>query len=159
MSDNEHLDTVVEIMRETRIAILTFTDGQGRLVSMPMGTQDFEEPGTVYFLTQRNSEKVGAITERPAVNVSYSSSAGWVSLAGEAHLSDDRAKLKELWDASADIWMEGDSNDPNAALLVVKGDTAEFWESPGKLAGAVGMVKGLVSDETPDIGDNATVQL
>jgi general stress protein 26 len=157
MSDTQPLDTVIEIMRATRIAILTYVDERGRLVSTPMGTQDFEEPGTVYFLTEKDTAKVAAIAARPQVNVAYSSNEGWVSLTGTAALVEDRAKLKELWDASADIFMEGDADDPDAGLLVVTGETAEYWDSPGKVATAVQMVKGLVTDVTPDLGDSGTV--
>lgn len=158
MTDNAR-DTVVEIMRATRIAILTYVDAQGRLVSTPMGTQDFEDPGTVYFITEKDTDKVAAITARPAVNVSYASDEGWVSLTGAAVLSEDRATLKRLWDASADIWMEGGADDPNSGLLVVSGETAEYWEAPGKVSLAVQLVKGLVSESTPDLGDDGTVRL
>ena len=41
MSDRE---TVEKVMRATRIAILTYEDDAGRLVSTPMGTQDFDDP-------------------------------------------------------------------------------------------------------------------
>ena len=45
------------------------------------------------------------------------------------------------------------------ATLRIDGATAEYWESPGKVAVAVQMAKGLVSDDKPDLGDNDTVQL
>ena len=38
--------TVAEIMEETDIAVLTYVSLDGHLVSTPMGTQDFEDPGT-----------------------------------------------------------------------------------------------------------------
>jgi general stress protein 26 len=82
-----------------------------------------------------------------------------VSLSGTVHVSDDRAKLKELWDASAGAFMSGGPEDPDNVLLRVDGDTAEYWENPGKLAIAVQMAKGLVTDGEPDLGDNDTVAL
>ena len=48
----------------------------------------------------------------------------------------DRDKLKELWDASAGIFMSGGPDDPENGLLEVTGTTAEYWESPGKVATA-----------------------
>jgi len=151
--------TVAEIMEKTDIAVLTYVSLDGRLVSMPMGTQDFEDPGTTWFITERSSDKVRAIEADPRVNVSYSSKAGWVSLAGTAHVSDDRAKLRELWDASAGAFMSGGPDDPESVLLRIDGDTAEYWESPGKAALVVQVAKGLVTDDRPDLGDNDTVQL
>lgn len=158
-TNDDQLATVAEIMEDTRIAVLTYVGPDGSLVSTPMGTQDFETPGTVWFLTERDTDKVRAIEADPRVNVSYSSKSGWVSLSGTARVSDDRAKLKELWDASAGIFMSGGPEDSSNVLLEVDGATAEYWESPGKVSSAVELVKGLVSDAEPDLGDNDTVSL
>jgi general stress protein 26 len=154
MSDR---DTVAKVMRETRIAILTYEDDAGRLVSTPMGTQDFEDPSTVWFITEADSYKVAAITARPRVNVAYASDAGWVSLSGTAALNRDRAKLDELWDVSATAFMSGGPGDPNSALLEVTGETAQLWESPGRLGFLVDMVKGIVGREDPEKDSDAPV--
>ncbi|CAM3646227.1 pyridoxamine 5'-phosphate oxidase family protein [Nocardioides zeicaulis] len=160
MSDHdEQVRTVAEIMRKTDIAVLTYVAREGALVSTPMGTQDFEEPGTTWFLTERSSDKVQAIEADARVNVAYSSKAGWVSLSGTARVSEDRAKLRELWDASAGAFMSGGPDDPDNVLLEIDGSTAEYWESPGKAAAVVQMAKGLLTDDQPDLGDNDTVIL
>lgn len=157
MTDQREL--VTEIMKDTRIAILTYVDELGRLVSMPMGTQDFEDPGTVHFITHADSDKMAAIAANPSVNVAYSSGKGWVSLSGNAARNDDRALLEELWDPSASAFMEGGPEDPNSTLLTVTADSASYWESPGKVATVVKMAKGVVTGDDPDLGDTGTVTL
>ena len=159
MTTNDDRATVAEIMKATRIAVLTYQSLAGALVSTPMGMQDFEDPATTWFITERSSDKVTALEADPRVNVSCSSKAGWVSLAGTAHVSDDTAKLKELWDASAGAFMSGGPEDPDNVLLRIDGDTAEYWESPGKVGVAIQMAKGLLTDSEPDLGDNDTVTL
>ncbi len=146
MTDQDPQDLTAEIMKETRIATLTYVDDAGRLVSTPMGTQDFEDPSTVWFITELDTDKVAAIRQRPNVNVAYASDKGWVSLAGTAVVSEDRAKLEELWDPSVSAFMKGDAQDPNNGLLEVRADTAEYWESPGKAAFLVQLVKGVLTD-------------
>ncbi len=157
MTDQREL--VTEIMKDTRIAILTYVDELGRLVSMPMGTQDFEDPGTVHFITHADSDKMAAIAANPSVNVAYSSGKGWVSLSGNAARNDDRALLEELWDPSASAFMEGGPEDPNSTLLTVTADSASYWESPGKVATVVKMAKGVVTGDDPDLGDTGTGNL
>lgn len=157
MTDQREL--VSEIMKDTRIAILTYVDELGRLVSMPMGTQDFEDPGTVHFITHADSDKMAAIAANPSVNVAYSSGKGWVSLSGNATRNDDRALLEELWDPSASAFMDGGPEDPNSTLLTVTADSASYWESPGKVATVVKMAKGVVTGDDPDLGDTGTVTL
>ncbi len=156
---DDQLGTVAAIMKDTDIAVLTYISLEGALVSTPMGTQDFDEPGRTWFLTDRTTDKVRAIEADPRVNVSYSSKAGWVSLSGTARVSQDRQKLEELWDASAGAFMSGGPDDPSNVLLEIDGATAEYWESPGKVSAAIELAKGLVSDKTPDMGDNDTVIL
>lgn len=152
-------DVIAEIMRATRIAILTYQDDQGRLVSTPMGTQDFEDPGTVWFITEVATDKVRAILANPQVNIAYASDKGWVSLSGTAHLSRDEAKLRELWDVSASMFMSSDVEDANSGLIEVTGDTAQYWESPGKLPMLVKMAKGLMGGKIADDGDAPVVEL
>ena len=156
MPDKDAKDLTVDIMRGTRIATLTYVDDNGRLVSTPMGTQEFTDPGTVWFITELDTDKVAAIRQRPAVNVAYASDAGWVSLAGNAVISEDHAKLEELWDPSVSAYMKGDAHDPNNGLIQVTAETAEYWESPGKAAMVVHLIKGLVTDKKAEDEDDDT---
>lgn len=158
MAQQEH-DLVTEIMKGARIATLSYIDEQGRVVSMPMGTQEMDDPGVVHFITEADSDKMRAIAANPQVNVAYSSGKGWVSLSGTAARNDDRALLERLWGAANDAIMSGGPDDPGTTVLTVSGDTATYWESPGKVATAVQLVKGAVSDDDPDLGDSGTVRV
>lgn len=160
MVDKDPREIVEKIMKDTRIAVLTYTDAQGRLVSTPMGTQDFEDASVVWFITGLDTDKVDAIRANPQVNVSYSSDDGWVSYSGTATPSKDKAKLDELWDASASAFMDTDKDDPRSGLLEVHGQTAEYWSSDGAVKSALEFAKGLVSKgDEPDMGDNDTITL
>lgn len=157
MSETE-IETVATIMRETRIAVLTHVE-DGRLVSVPMGTQDLDDPGTIHFITEADTDKVRAIAAHPEVNIAYATDDGWVSVSGTARRNDDRELLGRLWDASAGAFMEGGPDDPNSTLITVTADTARYWTSPGTVATVVQMARGLVSDGRPDLGDTGTVSL
>ena len=160
MADKDPREIVEKIMKDTRIAVLTYTDAQGRLVSTPMGTQDFEDASVVWFITGLDTDKVDAIRANPQVNVSYSSDDGWVSYSGTATPSKDKAKLDELWDASASAFMHTEKDDPRSGLLEVHGQTAEYWSSDGAVKTALEFAKGLVSKgDEPDMGDNDTIAL
>ncbi len=160
MADKDPREIVEAIMRDTRIAILTYTDAQGRLVSTPMGTQTFDDPSVVWFITGLDTDKVEAIRANPQVNVAYSSDEGWVSYSGTATPSDDKAKLDELWDPSASAFMDTEKEDPRSGLLEVHGQTAEYWSSDGAVKTAFEFAKGLLTKgKAPDMGDNGTVTL
>ncbi|MEP7089684.1 MAG: pyridoxamine 5'-phosphate oxidase family protein, partial [Nocardioidaceae bacterium] len=165
MTDTTHDDhtdrqqKVHDLIKATRLAMLTSSDADGRLVSKPMATQDVEFDGDVWFIAERDSHKVSNIAARPQVNVAYASNSSWVSLSGTASVVDDHAKLEELWNTFTDAWMEGGPENPNNILIRVQADSAEYWDSPGsKVTQVANLVKAKVTGKRFE-GDNETVDL
>ncbi|MHC5558994.1 pyridoxamine 5'-phosphate oxidase family protein [Kocuria sp. U4B] len=148
------------IIKNTRIALLTHVDPEGRLVAKPMATQDVDFDGTVYFIAERDSDQVQHLQQRPAVNVAYAGDGAWVSLAGAARVVDDVAKLRELWDTFTGAWLEGGPENPNNVLIEVTPDTAEYWDQPGghKLTQVANLLKASVTGRRLK-GDNEVVDL
>jgi general stress protein 26 len=150
---------VRDLIKSTRLAMLTSVDPDGRLVSMPMATQDVEFDGDVWFIAERESHKVRNIRANPSVNVAYASHDSWVSLAGRAEVVDDNAKLAELWNTFTGAWLEGGPENPNNILIRVSADSAEYWDTPGsKVTQVANLVKAKVTGKTFD-GENEKVDL
>jgi general stress protein 26 len=150
---------VRDLIKSTRLAMLTSIDPDGRLVSKPMATQDVEFDGDVWFIAERDSHKARNIMRNPNVNVGYASHDSWVSLAGTAEVVDDQAKLQELWNTFTDAWLEGGPENPNNVLIRVHGDSAEYWDTPGsKVTQVANLVKAKVTGKRFE-GDNETVDL
>ncbi|CAN5295254.1 pyridoxamine 5'-phosphate oxidase family protein [soil metagenome] len=162
MSDKQGVDRVVELIRGTRVAMLTTqSGGEGRvkLTSRPMATQDVDFGGDVWFIAERSSALVSEVGARPEVNVAYASDSSWVSLAGTAEVLDDSAKLGELWNTFTDAWMEGGPENPENVLIRVQGDSAEYWDSPGaKVTQVVNLVKAKLTGRRYE-ADNEVVDL
>ena len=158
MSD-DHTEKVHDLIKKTRIAMLTSVDADGGLISKPMATQDVEFDGDVWFIAERDSQKVRNIEAHPHVNVAYSDRSSWVSLSGTAAVVDDAAKLAELWNTFTDAWLEGGPENPNNVLIRVEADSAEYWDGPGSTVTQVlNLVKAKVTGERYE-GDNETVDL
>lgn len=159
MSDERSVEKVVELMRSTRIAMLTTVDADGRLTSRPMATQEVEFDGDVYFIAERSSELVSQISTTSHVNVAYSSHDSWVSLAGNAAVVEDTEKLAELWNAVTGAWLEGGPENPNNVLVKVTADSAEYWDSPGsKVTQVLNLIKAKTTGKTYN-ADNEVVDL
>ena len=159
MSDEQGVSKVVDLMRSTRIAMLTTSDDQGRLTSRPMATQDVEFSGDLWFITERSANFVSHLSTSRQVNVAYASGSSWVSLAGTAHLVEDDAKLADLWNTFTDAWIEGGPENPENVLIRVDADTAEYWDSPGsKVTQVANLVKTRVTGDRYE-ADNEVVDL
>ena len=157
--DDDRQAKVRELVKSSRLAMLTTVDEDGRLVSKPMATQDVEFDGDVYFIAERSSHKVRNIERDPRVNVAYSGSSAWVSLSGEAVVVDDPAKLAELWNTFTDAWMEGGPDNPENVLIKVTASSAEYWDTPNsKVVQIVNLVKAKVTGERYE-ADNESVDL
>ena len=126
MEDNEQVQKVRDIIKSTRIAMLTHLDDEGHLISRPMATQDVDFDGTVRFIAERASAQGQAIQKNPEVNVAYSGNGAWVSLCGTARIVNDPDQLRELWSSFTESWLEGGPENPNNVLIEVDGHTAEY---------------------------------
>lgn len=160
MEDNEQVQKVRDIIKSTRIAMLTHLDDEGHLISRPMATQDVDFDGTVRFIAERASAQGQAIQKNPEVNVAYSGNGAWVSLCGTARIVNDPDQLRELWSSFTESWLEGGPENPNNVLIEVDGHTAEYWDAPGgsKITQVANLLKAKVKGETVD-GDSGAVNL
>jgi general stress protein 26 len=156
---NDGVARIAELVKGVRIAMLTHTDSQGRLVSHPMATQDVEWDGDVLFIGERDSDKVRDLQRNPAVNLAYSGDSSWVSVSGEAEIVDDRAVLEEQWNLFTDVWLDGGPDNPDNVLIRVKAHTAEYWDSPGaKVTQVANVMRAKLTGDTVH-PDNEVVDL
>ncbi|MFT4211364.1 MAG: pyridoxamine 5'-phosphate oxidase family protein [Microbacterium sp.] len=142
-----------ELVEDIDFTMLTTVDADGRLVSRPMSTRRMDEHGDIWFFTSDDTEKVDEIVENRDVGLAYCDAKGmrYVSVAGTATVVHDDALMAELYTPSLDVWFEDGLDTPGVALLKVTPQVTEFW-APGKgrIAMAAGMLKALVTRDTPD---------
>jgi general stress protein 26 len=85
------------------------------------------------------------------VALTFSSRDAWVAVTGQAAVVDDQAKLSELWNTFAEAWLPGGPEDPNAVLLRVDVEQAEYWDTPGgKVASLISFAKTKLTGSTYD---------
>ena len=124
---------VTELIRAARICLLTTTAVDGRQVSRPMGLQEAEFDGDLWFFAYADSAKVRQIPVNPQVNVAFSDPKHntWVSIAGTATEGFDRARAEELWNPLLKAWFPDGLDTPGLTLIKVHAGSAEYWDSPG----------------------------
>jgi general stress protein 26 len=157
MTDEESTAKLVELMGDMPIAMMT-TQGPEGLRSVPMARQDVEPDAEMWFITARDTDHVRAIAAEPAVALTFSSRDAWVAATGRAEVVDDLRKLRDLWNTFAEAWLPGGPEDPNAALIRVDVERAEYWDTPGgRIASLVSFAKTKLTGDTYD-ADHGTVE-
>ncbi len=156
---DENLDKLIELTRDSRFCMLTTTDEDGTLVSRPMARQDVDLDVTMWFIATRDSRKVRHVRANPQVSVTVSTNSSWVSLTGRAEVVDDLETLREMWSTFAEAWIPEGPEDPNAILLKVDVDSAEYWDNPGgRVSSVISLVKSKVTGQPYDGGDHEVVK-
>jgi general stress protein 26 len=160
MATQEELEQLGTLIGKSRIGIITTQNADGALVSRPMAVKEREFDGDLWFFTEDPSHKTDEVRANPQVNVALDSGKGWVSLAGEAEVVKDAAKIDELWDTGAEAWFTDGRDDPKVALLKVTAHTAEYWatDEPKPLV-LLKYAKAAVAGGRPNVGEAHTVDL
>ncbi len=162
-TQQENIEKLRTLIKDIKIAMLTTVNtSDGSLHSRPMGTQEAEFDGDLWFFTKVDSQKVDEIRSEQMVNVNYSAPDDhrYVSVSGTAQVLNDRAKMKEFWSPIYKVWFPNGLEDPSLRLLKVTVNQAEYWDTPGGVvATIIGFAQGLINKDTSKMGENETITL
>ena len=120
-----------KFIKRTRIAMFTTVATDGRLRSRPMANLKGGFDGDLWFVTRSTAPKAEEIKDNQHVNVSYADpeSERFVSISGLATLVREPAKVQEIWSRRLRAWFPEGKKDPELALIRVRIDRAEVWNS------------------------------
>lgn len=161
-TEGSDIQKLARMIKGMPVAMLTTRDEDGTLRSRPMGTQEAEFDGTLWFFTEAGSPKVGEINREHEVNVSYSDAGSnrYISVSGWATLVRDREKIRELWTPGMKAWFPKGMDDPQVALLRVDVAKAEYWDQPGStVVQLAGFVKATATGRRYEPGENEKLDL
>jgi general stress protein 26 len=153
---------------ELDTAMLTTRRRDGHMVSRAMANQKHAPGADLWFVTTDSTAKLNELEDDPHVNLAYykDRTREWISVAGLAKVSRDRAIIHQLYAPDWKIWFpdEGDprhgtADDPRMVLIGVEVHSAVYLEvnKPQPLV-IYEMVKGWVSGTEPKIADMHTVE-
>jgi len=157
----DDLQKLRDMVKDIDFCMLTTVDENGDLHSRPMSSNgDIDPDGDLWFFTGASSHKVMEVAKLPKVNISFADPQNqrYISISGVAELVRDRKKIEELWKPQFKLWFPEGKDDPNIALLRIKLEKGEYWDSPSSTIGyALSFVSSLVTGKQPDFGENKKV--
>lgn len=158
---DDNKEKLYDLIDDIKIAMLTTVESNGALHSRPMANQKADDDGALWFFTEKDGTVTRNIRADPKLSLGYASSGAYVAVTGRGVMSEDRAKIAELWSEDAAAWFPKGKEDPNLILLKVIPEIGEFWTYPSKpLSQAIGYVKAkLTGEPADDIGENRKVAL
>lgn len=123
---------------------------------VPMSHYADRDQSALWFITADGTDLVKAVEGGPQQAVHVVSEGGdklYARMEGTLELSNDKAKLDEIWNAVASSWFEDGKQDEDVRLLKLKLSTAEVWATTGGLGFLYEVAKSKVTGAKPDMGE------
>lgn len=156
---DEAIDRIWQLAEKIDICMFTTWDG-GNQRSRPMSARVHRAENAIYFLTDLEGHKLQEIERFPTVSLAWADNGGhkYAVISGTAEVSDDRARIAELWQSFDKAWWD-DAGDPRIRLLTVTPDRGEVWDSPNMIVASAKMLFAVATGAKPDMGDTAKVTM
>ncbi|MCQ0971793.1 pyridoxamine 5'-phosphate oxidase family protein [Paracoccus sp. TK19116] len=127
---------------------------------IPMSHYAERDERALWFITAKGTDLVDALQGGAQEGIHLVSDGGeglYARVSGRLALSDDRAKLDELWNAVASSWFEDGKQDPDVQLVRMDLTDAEVWATGGKVSFLYEIAKSKVTGSKPDMGEHYTL--
>ena len=163
VSTAKKLDDLYKLIDGIEVAMFTTRRADGHLVSRPMQVQKREAAADLYFVTDVESHKLDELDADQHVNLGFykDRTREWVSVAGTAKVSQDRALVHRLYKADWKAWFgdqggerDGGPDDPRLAIVLVEAHSVTYSISnkPQPLV-LFEVAKGILTGSAPDVAD------
>ncbi len=119
----------------------------------PMSFQKIDEEGVCWFLSPADSHKNADIQEDPSVQLLFQGSdySDFVTLYGRASISQDKEKIKELWEPILKTWFTEGIDDPRITVIKVTPQDGYYWDTKhGEVVSFAKKIVGAVTGKTLD---------
>ncbi|SEO72975.1 pyridoxamine 5'-phosphate oxidase family protein [Mucilaginibacter sp. AW1-7] len=109
----------------------------------PMSVQQVDDEGNLWFLSANDSHKNEDLQKDPMVHLLFQGSAhsDFLNVYGIATVSEDKEKIKELWEPILKVWFTDGIDDPRISVIKVEPTESYYWDN--KHGNAIAFVKML----------------
>ena len=155
------LDELYALIDQMEIALMTTRRPDGMLVTRPMATQDRGPLADLWFVTSIETHKIDELEADPNVSLGYydSGSREWVSVSGTASITQDRARIHELYAPDWKLWFsdeggerDGGPDDPRLALILVDTRSVVYMKANSKPRVLFEIARAFATGQAPELG-------
>ncbi|HEY2590769.1 MAG TPA: pyridoxamine 5'-phosphate oxidase family protein [Steroidobacteraceae bacterium] len=149
-------NTLLRLIREIEIGLLTTLDGEHRFHTRPVQTLRCDDEGVLWFFTDVGSAKAEELRRDVRVSIGYAHLVKglYAAVEGRARVRRDRRKAAELWNALQRAWYPGGFDDPRLGVLELRIERAEYWTTPGRASYALAAARATLTGEPATVGED-----
>jgi general stress protein 26 len=126
---------------------------EGSMGARPMNVREVDDSGALWFLSASDSHINQEIARDPAVTLTFQGSphSDFLVLKGQAELSTDKDRIKELWEPILKTWFTEGVDDPRITIIRVDPDEGYYWDTKhGNMVAGIKMLIGAATGKTLD---------
>lgn len=159
LSPAETEDKIWKTADDIKICMLTTWSGSEQH-SRPLSAHVARNEHALYFLVDESGHKNEEIAKFPEVSCAFvdKGSNDYVVIAGEAKITNDRAKIAELWSNFAKAWWD-DENVPAIRLITVSPSRGELWDGPGSAIAKAKLLFSAATGGDIDMGETGKTRM
>jgi general stress protein 26 len=119
----------------------------------PMNVRQVDDAGNLWFLSASDSHKNEQLATHPTVRLYFQGSkhSDFLELDGQASISRDKAKIKELWEPVLQTWFTEGIDDPRITAIKVTPTSGYYWDTKhGQFVASLKMLLGAATGTTLD---------
>ena len=160
--DEKAVKKIRELAKDANICHFVTNLSTTPLSSRPMATQQVDDEGNIWFLSNKDSDKNEDIQSDDRVQLFYSANGNYeyLSIYGTAEIVFDKGKIHELWTSMAKAWFPDGENDTAISLIKVSPKDGYYWDTKNnKLVSLFKIAKSIVTGKTDDDGVEGTLKV
>lgn len=144
LSGEEAKKKIKELTDSAKTCFFCTTIKEGKpFDTRPMSVQKLDDDGNFWFLSANDSHKNAELKSDDKVQLLFqgSSYSEFLNIYGTATVSQDKEKIKELWEPILKVWFTEGVDDPRISVIKVEPTEGYYWDN--KHGNAVAFVKRL----------------
>lgn len=154
LSGPKALDKLKELVRHAETCFFcTYDRNNGTSDARPMRVLQVDDLGNLWFMSAADSHKNEELSLNPSVELFFQGNANsdMLHVKGQATVSQDKAKIDELWSFMLKTWFTEGKDDPRITVIKVTPGDAYYWDNKhGNAIAGVKMVIGAALGVTLD---------
>lgn len=154
LSGGEAGEKLKELVKKAKNCFFCTELGKnGPLTTRPMSVQHIEDDGTCWFLSATDSKKNAQLAKDNRVQLLFQGStySDFVTITGEAIVSRDKVRIRELWEPILKTWFTEGVDDPRISVIEVRPSEGYYWDTKhGQVVAFVKQVAGALTGKTLD---------
>jgi general stress protein 26 len=156
------IDKMGKLIKAAETCFFCTTVQGGQVDARPMSVLDVDEQGNLWFMSAIDSHKNQELRDNPAVRLFFQGSphSEFLHLEGTASVSQDKAKIRELWKFVLKTWFTEGEDDPRITVIKVAPSHGYYWDNKhGNAVAGVKMLIGAAAGVTLDDSIEGTLRV